>query len=181
MRFRGTGLVLDAGIDVLGVLPEDNHVAGTGVFHRRGHALEPAHRAQAGIQVQFLAQGDIEGPETAAHGGGQGALDGDDVFLDGGQGLFRKPVALVQFGGLLAGVYFHPGNLAGALVGLVHGGVDHVDHHRADIDTDAVPLDIGDNRIFRDVQAVVVIDGDFVTLSGYLNMLVAHSLLHCCC
>ena len=34
----GAGLVLDAGVDVLGVLAEDHHVHLLGCLHRRGHA-----------------------------------------------------------------------------------------------------------------------------------------------
>ena len=108
------------------------------------------------------------------------AYDGYGVFADGVQGLFREPVAIVQFGGLFAGVDFHPGNFLAAVVGFRYRGVDHIDHYRADIDADTVTFDVGDDRIVRDVQAVIFVDGDFVTFRRNLNMLVAHSLLRCC-
>ena len=47
---------LDAGVDVLGVLAEDHHVDLLGVLDRRGHAVEVAHRAQADVEVEHLAQ-----------------------------------------------------------------------------------------------------------------------------
>ena len=52
----GARLELDARVDVLGVLAEDHHVDLLGVLHRRGHTLEPAHRAQAHVQIQHLPQ-----------------------------------------------------------------------------------------------------------------------------
>ncbi len=51
---------LDAGIDVLGVLAEDHHVHFAWLLDRRGHALEPAHRPQADVQVEHLAQRDVQ-------------------------------------------------------------------------------------------------------------------------
>ena len=46
---------LDAGVDVLGVLAENHHVHLLRCLDGRWHALEPAHRAQAHVQIQHLA------------------------------------------------------------------------------------------------------------------------------
>src|SRR5712691_1889482 len=59
-------LPLDARVDVLGVLPEDDHVDLLGMLDGRGHALEVAHGPQADIEVEHLAQGDVERAETFA-------------------------------------------------------------------------------------------------------------------
>ena len=75
------GLVLDAGVDVLRVLAEDHHVDLLGLLHRRGHALEVAHRAQADVEVELLAQRDVQRADAAADRRGQRALDRDDVVL----------------------------------------------------------------------------------------------------
>ena len=56
----GARLELDARVDVFGVLAEDHHVDLLGRLHRRGHALEVAHRAQADVQVEHLAQRHVE-------------------------------------------------------------------------------------------------------------------------
>jgi hypothetical protein len=51
------------------------------------------------------------------------------------QGFFGQPdVRAVDLGGLLAGVDLHPVDLALAAVGLGHRRVDHLDHHRRDVD-----------------------------------------------
>src|SRR5207247_10784845 len=51
LRCRGSGGVLDAGVDVLGVLAEDHHVYLLRVFHRGGHAAKPAHGPQAAVLI----------------------------------------------------------------------------------------------------------------------------------
>ena len=45
--FAGGVAVLEfnAGVDVLGILAEDNHVGQLRLLHGTGHALKPAHRA----------------------------------------------------------------------------------------------------------------------------------------
>ena len=47
----GAVFELDAGVNVFGVLTEDHHVDLLRRLDGRGHALEPAHRAQADVQV----------------------------------------------------------------------------------------------------------------------------------
>ena len=57
-QFLGLGserLDLEAGVDVFDVLAKDHHVDLFGTLHRRRHALEPSHRAQADIQIEDLA------------------------------------------------------------------------------------------------------------------------------
>ena len=76
----GAGLVLDAGVDVLGVLAEDHHVHVLGRLDRRGHAREVAHRADAGVEVELLPERHVERAEAAADRRGERALDGDQVI-----------------------------------------------------------------------------------------------------
>ena len=49
------GFPFDAGVDVFGVLPEDDHVHCFGVGHRAGRARQVAHRAHTRIEIQNLA------------------------------------------------------------------------------------------------------------------------------
>ena len=60
LRLVALGLVLDAGVDVFRVLAEDHHVGLLGLLHRAGHALEVLHRAQADVEVEFLAQRHVQ-------------------------------------------------------------------------------------------------------------------------
>ncbi|MNS72178.1 hypothetical protein D3C72_1055790 [compost metagenome] len=176
VRLGRAGLPLDAGIDVLGVLAEDHHVHIAGFFHRAGHALEPQHRAQAHVQVQLLAQGHVERTDTAAHRGGQRPLDRHHVITHGIEGFLGQPgVLVVHLGGFFAGVHLHPGNLALAAVGLLHGGVDHFDHYRRDIDANPVALDIRNDRVVGNVERMVGIDGDLRAVGRNLDFLVSHA------
>src|SRR5690606_12480272 len=137
----GLGLEFDAGVDVLGVFTEDDHVGLFRLAHGRRHPLEVAHGTQADVQVQFLAQGHVQGADAAAHRGGQGALDGYDVLTHGFQGFFGQPdIRAVDLGGLFAGVDFHPVDLALATVGLGHSGIHDLQHHRGDVLASAVAL-----------------------------------------
>ncbi|MNF66429.1 hypothetical protein D3C84_482200 [compost metagenome] len=174
----GASLPLDTGVDVFGVLAEDHHVDVAGLLHRAGHAFEPAYRTLANVQVQLLAQGDVQGADATTDRRGQRALDGNDVIANGFQGLFRQPgVLVVDLGGFLTGIDLHPGDLASTAVGLGNGGIHHLDHDRADVDADAVALDEGDDRVVRYIQGHICIDGDFVTDCRHLDLLVSHAEL----
>ena len=96
----------------------------SGCFTGRGHAGEPLHRAQADVEVEHLAQGDVERADAAADRRGQRAFDADEEFLERLDGVVRQPVVelLERF---LAGEDFEPGDLALAAVGLLHRGVEH--------------------------------------------------------
>ena len=130
LRLGRAGLVLDAGVDVFGVLAEDHHVDLLRVLHRRRHALELAHRAQADVEVEHLAQRDVQRADAAADRRRQRALDADEVLAERLDGLVGQPVVeLLER--LLAGEHLHPGDLLLAAVGLLHRGVEHAHARRA--------------------------------------------------
>src|SRR3546814_9485839 len=83
--------------------------------------LEPAHRAQADVQVEQLAQRDVERADAAADRRGQRALDSDQIIACGLHTAAGQPVAKGVVG-LFAGINFQPANFALATVGLGHGG-----------------------------------------------------------
>src|SRR2546425_1421388 len=85
------GPVLDPGVHILDVLAENDHVELLRLAHRAGHALEVAHRPDAGVQVEQLAQGDVEGSDPASDGRGERALDRHAVRPNGVQGGIGKP------------------------------------------------------------------------------------------
>src|SRR5687768_17662301 len=43
------------------------------------------------VEIQALAQGDVQAADAAAHGGLEGALDGDEELLAGVQGRVGEP------------------------------------------------------------------------------------------
>ncbi|MNF77114.1 hypothetical protein D3C84_592520 [compost metagenome] len=182
VRLRSPRLPLDTGIDVFRVLTEDHHVHVLRLLYRARHAFEPAHRTQADIQIQLLAQSHVQGADAATDRRGQRPLDGNHVVTHRVQGFLGQPgVLVVHLGSLLAGVDLHPGDLALAAVGLLHGGIDHLDHHRTDIDTDAVAFDERDDRVVRHIQGHVGIDSDLVTARRHLDLLISHAGLRCFC
>ena len=173
LRALGTFLPLDARVNIFGVLAENHHVGFLGLAQRRWHAFEVAHRAQADIQIELLTQSHVQRADTATDRRCQRALDRHYVILQNLQRFFRQPnIRPVHLGGFLASVNLHPADLALATVSLRHRSINHLDHDRADIHTGTIALDKGDDRVIGDVQRVVSIDGNFLTLGGHLNMLV---------
>ena len=157
-------LELDAGVDVLGVLTEDHHVDLLRRLHGRGDALEPAHRAQADIEVEELAQRDVQRADAAADGRRERALDRDQVLAAGGDGLVRQP-SVEELVGLLARVDLEPVDLAAAAVGLGDGGVEDAHRGAPDVRARAVAFDEGDDRVCGHHQ-LAVLDADLGAAGG---------------
>src|SRR6185436_9804195 len=150
---------LDAGVDVLGVLAEDHHVDLLGMLDRRRHALEPAHRPQADVQIQQLTKRDVERPDAAADRRRQRTLDANVVLPERLDRLIRKPrVELLE--ALLAGVDFLPCDLPRAAERFLDRGVQDTDARPPDIRTGAVAFDERDDRIVRhDEMSLAARDG----------------------
>ena len=156
--FVAARLVLDPRIDVLDVLAEDDHVEGAGVFHGRRHALEPPNRTHAGIQVQKLAQRDVQRPNAPSHRRGEGPLDGDAVLPDRVERSLGQPLAglIVR---LLSGHDLLPHNLPVATIRAGHRLVEYVLRGTPQVRADAVAFYEGDDRVVRDdVGAILPID-----------------------
>src|SRR5690606_23991274 len=119
----------DAGVDVFRVFTEDHHIGFLGLFNWRRHALEVLDGAQADIQVQLLAQRNVQRTDAAANRGGQWALDGDHVVLDSFQGFVGQPdIRTIYFRRLFASEDFHPVDFALAVVSLGDSGVNDFQH-----------------------------------------------------
>ena len=167
------GLELDAGVDVFRVLAEDHHVGLLGLLDRRGDSLEILDRPQAHVEIELLAQGDVERTDAAADRRRQRALDRDHVVAQDLERLGRQPdVGAVDAGRLLAGVDLHPVDLLLAAEGLGDRRVDHLDHHRGDVEARAVALDVGNDRLVRHRQREVGVDLDLLPGFGHLDVLI---------
>src|SRR5256885_11192896 len=83
-------LVLDAGVEVFGVLAYDHDVdvVETGAYAAIGLA-----RAQAGQEIELVAQRDVDGPKAGTDRRCDRALDGDAIAAHRVDGLLRKRCA----------------------------------------------------------------------------------------
>ena len=129
------------------------------MLHRRGHAREILHRAQAHVQVQHLAQRHVQRTDAAADRRGERSLDAHEIFLEGFHRVIREPI-IETLECLLAREDLEPGHLALAAVGLFHRRVKHADARRPDVRPRAVAPDERDHRIFRH-RELAVCDRDF--------------------
>ena len=141
-------LELNAGVNVLGVLAEDDHVGQLRLLHGTGHALKPAHRPQAGVQVEHLAQGDIDRADTAADRRGEWSLDAHEILAEGGHGVVRQPFVKLVLG-CLPGEHLEPGDLFCTAVGFLHGCVEYELAGGPNVRADAVASDERDNGVVR--------------------------------
>ena len=142
---------LDARVDVLRVLAEDHHVRKLRTLHRGRHALEPADRPQAHIEVKLLTHRHVDGADAAADRSRQGSLDADKILAARVQRRLRQPLAR-RLKSLLAGEDFQPLDLALAAVGLLDRRVPHGHRRAGDVRTRAVTLDERNNRILGNAQ-----------------------------
>ncbi len=160
LGLRRAARPLDAGVDVLGVLAEDHDVHQLGALHRRGHALEVADRAHAGIEVQHLAQRDVEAADAAADRRRQRSLDGDLVQPARPRacrsGATRRSCSLAfsPAGTSNHSIVFLPPNA------LFNGGVEHADAGAPDVGPGAVTFDVRNDRIVgHDESSALASDG----------------------
>jgi hypothetical protein len=56
----GLGSKFDTGVNVFGILTEDDHIGLFRFAQWRGHALEILDRTQADIEVELLAQRNVQ-------------------------------------------------------------------------------------------------------------------------
>ena len=87
LRVVGAGLVLDAGVQVLGVLAHDHEVD---VVVARAHARVRLAGAQAGVEAELVAQRDVDRAEAGADRRRDRAFQRDLVRLDRRERLLRQ-------------------------------------------------------------------------------------------
>jgi hypothetical protein len=171
------------GIDVLGVLAEDDEVHLVGVLVGGGDAFEVANRTDAGVQIEMLTEADVDRPEPRAHAvvlaalvtgarmvllvgaveadvrlfadrGCKRALDCDLQMADSFDRLVGELRAVVVQA-LEAGEQGAPGDLPGTRVGVGDRAVDDLLHDGSDVEADAVSSQVSDDRMVTDDQTAV--------------------------
>ena len=149
----------DAGINVLRVLAEDDHVHLLRMFHGAGYAREPLHWAQADVQIEHLAQRDIERAHPAADGRGERAFDADKKFAERLHCVIGQPVVeLLE--GRFAGEDLHPRDLALPFISFLDRRIHHAHGSRPDVGACAITTDERDDGNVRD-REFAASDGDF--------------------
>ena len=83
----GPDHVLDAGVQVLGVLADDDEVD---VLVAGLETLDRARRAEVRVQAQRLAERDVDAPEALAYRRGDRPLQGDLVAADRLEDVLRE-------------------------------------------------------------------------------------------
>src|SRR4029453_3793270 len=151
LRLGALRLPLDAGVDVLGVLAEDDDVDLLGAPHRARHAVEVAHRPQADVQIEQLAQRDVERANAAADRSGERPLDAYLVRLERPDRLVRQPI-LDRVERLLAGEHFLPHHAPLAAVYLLHCRVEDALRRAPDVGPGTIALDEGNDRCIGYLQ-----------------------------
>src|SRR5437867_2645287 len=167
LGFRRPLLPLDAGVDVLRVLSENDHVHLVRPLDGRRDALEVLHGTKADVQIEHLPKGHAERAEPFTDGRRERALDGDEEFADDVERLVGKEVgwavAAIHGLGLLPREDLGPRDLLPTPVRLLDGRVQHTHGRAPDVGAGAVALDERDHRIVRHPELPVV-DRDLVAL-----------------
>ena len=166
-HFLGVGRVsfpFDTRINVFRVFTEDNHIGQFRVFNRAWSALIVTYRTQADVEIQFLAQGNVQRANTATNRSGQRTFNGNAIFTNQIKGFSRQPdILTINLCGFFTGVNFHPGDFTLAFIGFLDCSVDHFQHGWGYIYTDSITFNVRDNRIFRNVE-FAVLQGDLLAL-----------------
>jgi hypothetical protein len=148
----------DAGVNIFCVFAEDDDVHALGMLHGRRHTGVVLHGTHAAVEIEDLAQGDVEGADAASDGRGQRTFDGDAKFAHGADGVVGEPVLKASLG-LFAGKDFVPGYGALAVVRLFDSGIEDAGGGLPDIAARTVPFNEGDDWVIGDaVLAVAVFD-----------------------
>ena len=167
------GRPFDARVDVFGVLAEDHDVEFLGMLDRARHAGEVTHRPQAYVEVEHLAQRDVERADAAADWRGERSFDADQEFAEGLDGFVGQPgLPLVER--LVAREHFHPRDLALAAVDFLDRVVEDVLRRAPDVGAGAVAFDKRDDRAVGNFQSVIGAKSNLFAVAGNLDVLVCH-------
>ena len=170
LRLRRARRVLDAGIDVFRVFPEDHHVHFLWVLDGRGDAFEVLHWPQTNEKIQQLPQRNIERANAAAHRCSQRTFDSDQILAERFHCVVWQPFIEFVLRGL-AGEDLKPRDFLFPGVRFFNRSIEHTDTCRPNIRPGPVTADERNDRLIRHIQSVG--SGDLFT-SGRSNIFVRH-------
>ncbi len=171
----GAVLEFNAGVNIFGVLAEDDHIHMFGVLHRGRHALIPTHRTLANVQVQQLAERNIQRTDTAANGSCERAFDAHQKLAERFSCFIGQP-ALEHLKRLLARVHFHPMDLAFPAIRLLHRRIEHTHRSAPNVASRAIALNKRNDRIIGNIQ-LPIFNGNLRPACGDRNVSVCHAYL----
>ena len=151
VRFGRAAGVFDAGVNVLGILAKDHHLHFFRMLHWRRHTGEILHRPQANVEIQHLAQRDVERANAPADRRRQWSFDADQKFLERFDGVIRQPVIEFVFG-CLAREHFEPGDFLFPAVSFLDGRIKHSFACAPDVRSCAVAANERQNRMVRHIE-----------------------------
>ena len=128
--------------------------------------------ANTGIEIEELAQADIQAAKTATDRGREWALNGQLEFTDSLQGLLRQ-IGSRQLIGFLARIDFHPGDLAFAAITMLHRFIKEKLGGFPYVRPDSVPFDKTDDGVVRGLEFAVFND-DLVAFRDYDVLIGCH-------
>ena len=141
LHFGRPGSPLDPDINVFGIFAVNDYIHPLGMLHGRGDALEIAHRAHAGVEIENLPQRHVQRTNPAAHGSRQRPFDRNSEIAHGLDRFIRQP--LLEFvERFFAGEHFKPGNFALPAVHKLDGGVKHALRRLPDVAPGPVAFDV---------------------------------------
>ena len=147
---------LNARVDVFRILAEDDDVHAFRVAHGRRDAGNVFHGAPAGVEVQKLAQRDVEAADAAAYRRRQRAFDGDAKLLDRVERPLRKPFTK-PLESLFPRKNFVPDDPALTAKYFFDGGVENPPGSFPDVPPRSVTLDVRNNGPVGDNKLLALI------------------------
>src|SRR5690606_34688643 len=120
------------------------HVHLLRVLHGARDSAEVLDGTEADVEVEELAERDVQRADPAADGRRERTLDADEELLERLDGILRKP-RLEALETLLACEHLHPRDLPPAAIGLLDGRVEHPLAGAPDVRSGPVAADEGDD------------------------------------
>ena len=151
---RSSGLPLYTGIDIFRILTEDTHIHLLGMLYRAYDALEIPDRTLTHIQIECLAQCNVQRTNTASHRCHQRTFNADKIFLKRIERGLRQPFTRLLVC-LTSGKHLHPFYLALTAIGFLYCRINDVLHYWGNLRTHSITFDKRNCRMIGNVQLAI--------------------------